>query len=83
MEVSGQFHASAALPPGAEPLITIDRRLSGPQSRSGRSGEEKNSQPLPGLELLIIQPVVQRCTTEISRLVTIYNNNNNNNNNNN
>jgi hypothetical protein len=31
-----------------------------PQSRSGRSDEEKNSQPLPGLEPTIIQPVAQK-----------------------
>jgi len=30
----------------------LDRRMSGPQSRSGRGGEEKNSQPSPGIELL-------------------------------
>jgi hypothetical protein len=47
----------------------LDRRLGGPQSRSGRGGEEKNSQPLPGLKPLIIQPAAQRCTTELSRLV--------------
>jgi hypothetical protein len=40
--------------------------LGGPQSRSGRGGEEKNSQPLPGLEPPIIQLVAQRCTTELS-----------------
>jgi hypothetical protein len=28
----------------------------GPKSRSGRGGEKKNSQPLPGLEPPIIQP---------------------------
>jgi hypothetical protein len=28
----------------------LDRRLSGPQSLSGHSGEEKNFQPLPGLK---------------------------------
>jgi hypothetical protein len=28
----------------------LDRRLGGPQSHSGRGGEEKNFQPLPGLE---------------------------------
>jgi len=28
----------------------LDRRLGGPQSCSGCSGEEKNSQPLPGIE---------------------------------
>jgi len=33
-----------------------------PQSRCGRGGEEKNSQPLPGLELPIIQPAAQRYT---------------------
>jgi hypothetical protein len=30
----------------------LDRRLGGPQSRSGRGGEEKNSQPPPGIEVL-------------------------------
>jgi hypothetical protein len=30
-------------------------------------GEEKNSQPLSGLEPPIIKPVAQRYTTEISR----------------
>jgi hypothetical protein len=34
-------------------------------------GKEKNSQPPPGLEPQIIQPVVQRCTTELSRLLYI------------
>jgi hypothetical protein len=46
----------------------LDRRLGGPQSRSGCGGEEKNSQPLPGLELPIIQPVALHYTTELSRL---------------
>jgi hypothetical protein len=27
----------------------LDRRLGGPQSLSGRGGEEKNSQPPPGM----------------------------------
>jgi hypothetical protein len=39
-----------------------DRRLGGLQSRSGRGGEEKNSQPLPGLELSIIQPAILNVT---------------------
>jgi hypothetical protein len=51
MEVSGQLHASVALPQGKSPWYPLDRRLGGPQSRSGRGGEEKNSQPPPGLEL--------------------------------
>jgi len=37
----------------------LDRKLDGPQDRSGRGGEEKNSQPLPRLEPPIIQPVAQ------------------------
>jgi hypothetical protein len=44
MEVSDQLHAPAALLPGKEPLVLLDRGLGGPQSRSGRGGEEKNSQ---------------------------------------
>jgi hypothetical protein len=47
----------------------LDRRLDGPQSRSGRGGEEKNSQPLPGLEPPIIQPVAQRYTAELSHSI--------------
>jgi hypothetical protein len=50
MEVSDQFHAPAALPQREGPWFLLDRRLGGPQSRSGRGGKEKNSQPLPGLE---------------------------------
>jgi hypothetical protein len=43
-------HAPAALPQGKGPWYPLDRRLGGPQSRSGRGGEEKNSQPQPGIE---------------------------------
>jgi hypothetical protein len=42
--------------------------MGGPQSPSGRGGEEKNFQLLPGLEPLIMQPIFQCCTTELSRL---------------
>jgi hypothetical protein len=50
MEVSGQLHASAALPPGKEPRYPLDKRLGGLQTHSGHGGEEKNSQSLPGIE---------------------------------
>jgi hypothetical protein len=43
MEVSGQLHDPAALPPGREPpprWYPLDKRLGGPQSRSGRGGED-------------------------------------------
>jgi len=36
---------------GKSPLYPLDRRLDGPQSRSGRGDEEKNSQPPPGIEV--------------------------------
>jgi hypothetical protein len=42
MEVSGQLHAPAALPP-----CSLDRRLGGPQRRPGRGGEEKSSITAP------------------------------------
>jgi len=40
--------------------------LGGPQSRSGRGGEEKNSQPPPEPEPQFIQPVAQHYTAELS-----------------
>jgi hypothetical protein len=49
-EVSGQIHDPAALLQGNSPWYPLDRRLGGPQSLSGRGGEEKNSQPPPGIE---------------------------------
>jgi hypothetical protein len=49
----------------------MDRRLGGPQRWSRHGGEEKNSQPLPGIESPIIQSVVQGYTTELSRLLEI------------
>jgi hypothetical protein len=45
--------------------------LGGPQSRSGRGDEDKNSRTLPGLETPIIQPVAQRYTAELSRLLLL------------
>jgi hypothetical protein len=44
-------------------------RLGGPQSRSGRGGEEKNSYTLPELELPIIHPIAQCYTAELSQLL--------------
>jgi hypothetical protein len=55
-------------PQGKSPWHSLVRRMSGSQSRSGRCGEEKNSQPLLGLEPPIIQPVALRCSTDISWL---------------
>jgi len=46
-------------PQGKSPWYPPDRRVGGPQRRSGRGGEEINSQPLSGLEPPIIKPVAQ------------------------
>jgi hypothetical protein len=53
------------------PGSPLHRRLGGPQSRSGRGGEEKNSQLPPGLESPIIRPAGQRHTTELTRLLYV------------
>jgi hypothetical protein len=50
MEVSDQLHARATLLPAKGPWYPMDRRMGESQSRSGRGGEEKASQPLPGIE---------------------------------
>jgi hypothetical protein len=66
--IVGEWSASRfgrLTPQGKSLWYPLDRRLGGPQSRSGRGGEEKNSQPLPGIEPSIIQPVAQRYTTEL------------------
>jgi len=59
MKMSGQLHSHTVLLPGKEPIVPLDRRLSGLQSRSGCGGGEKNSQHLPEIEPPIIQPVAQ------------------------
>jgi hypothetical protein len=45
LEVSGQLHVLAALPPGESPQYLLDR-LGGPQSRCGRHGEVKILAPI-------------------------------------
>jgi hypothetical protein len=68
MAVRIQLHAPAAIPPGKEPLVPISQEPGGGgQSRSGSGDKENNSQPLPGLEPPIIQPVAHSYTTGLSR----------------
>jgi hypothetical protein len=50
LEVSGQLHAAAALAPRKKSRYPFDRRLDGPQIRSGQRDVETNLS-LPGLEL--------------------------------
>jgi hypothetical protein len=44
------FTPQPLYPQGKRPQYPLDRRLGGLQSRSGCGGEEKNSQPPPGIE---------------------------------
>jgi hypothetical protein len=61
MEMNGQLHSLAALSPGkALPCVSC-RRLGGPQSRSGRYGENKNLSPA-GNRIPAAQPVARRYT---------------------
>jgi hypothetical protein len=71
MEMSGQRHAPASLLSGKSHWYPLDTRLGG-HSRSEYGGEEKHSQPPPGIETQIIQPVAQRYTAELSQLLYIY-----------
>jgi hypothetical protein len=61
----GEWSASR---PGRFPRYPLDRRLGGPQSRSGRCGEEKNLLPLPGIELRPPSPLPVATPTELSWL---------------
>jgi hypothetical protein len=56
---------------GKSPWYPLDRRLGGFQDQSGHSGEEKNFQPLPGLEPSVIKPIAQICATKLSRLLLL------------
>jgi hypothetical protein len=59
MKVSGQLHTLAALSREKNPRYPLDRRLSGPQSWSGRGGEEKKNCIIDpdGNWTLVVQPV--------------------------
>jgi len=53
----------------------FNERLGGSQSQSGRSREEKNLIPLPGFELLIVQPIASHCTgySSLAPYFSLYN----------
>jgi hypothetical protein len=62
LDGSGQLHALSALPPGeTSPRYPLDRRLGGPQSRSGRCRDEGNL-TLAGNQTPVVQPVARRYT---------------------
>jgi len=49
MDLSGHFTHRPLYPQGKNPTYPFDRRSGGPQSRSGRGGEEKNSENSMGV----------------------------------
>jgi hypothetical protein len=56
MEMSDQLHAPAAIPPGKESPVPLERRLGGPQRLCGRYEEDKNLLPLPVIEPQLTNP---------------------------
>ena len=58
MEVGGQLHAPAALPPG-KTRYPFHRRLGRPQ---GRSGRVRKTSPPPGIDPRTVQPIATRYT---------------------
>jgi hypothetical protein len=70
MAVSGHLHAPATLFHGKSPRCPFDRRLGGPQSRSGRCEGEKYL-ALPGIELRSSYPSLYRlCYHKLIHSVT-------------
>jgi hypothetical protein len=55
MEVNTELHARPLYPQRNRSRYPFDRRLGGPNSRSGLCGEEKNFLPLPGIQLRAIR----------------------------
>jgi hypothetical protein len=68
--VSGQLHAQAALPPGKDPPVPLDKRLSGLQNRSERDGKESKILGSSGSRTLVDQPVT--IPTELPRLTVLH-----------
>jgi len=62
-KVSGKLHVPAALC-----RCPFDRRLGGPQSRSGRDGEEKNSCPCRESKTPLSVRSITTTVTELPRL---------------
>jgi hypothetical protein len=58
--VSGQLHVPGTLLPGKSPQYPLDRRLGGPQIRSGRLGEEEILDPTRTCRLALSQSLYRR-----------------------
>jgi hypothetical protein len=79
MEVSGQLHGPVVVsftalklyPRGTSPRYPLDRKLGGPHSRSGRSGEIKNLS-LPGIKPGPSSPLPVAIPTNLSWLLIFF-----------
>jgi hypothetical protein len=56
-------------PKGKRPQFPLDRRLAGPQSRSGRGGVEENNFPLQVIESWPSNPYFVAILTELTRFL--------------
>jgi hypothetical protein len=61
--VSGQLHASAALP-SESPWYELDKRLGGPQNWSGQCMGEKNFTPSGTRPSTLVRPTVASRSTD-------------------
>jgi hypothetical protein len=67
--VSGELHTPAAFTPEVRSPVPLDRRLGGPQNRSGCGGEEKKAHYCPSRKLNAGRPFrsLVSVLTELSR----------------
>jgi hypothetical protein len=72
MEVSGQLHAPAALPPVKEPLLPIGQEAGWTPEPFCTRWWRKNSEPPPEFEPPIIQPVAQCYVSELFLFLTTF-----------
>jgi hypothetical protein len=76
MEVSGQLHVPAALPPGKGPRYTLDRKLSGSQSQSDAVAYEKNTSFCRETNTLRQASSLVTILTELPRFIHVFISNN-------
>jgi hypothetical protein len=69
MEVTGVLHAPAALSQGMSIGHLLDKRLGGPQSRSGRFGGERISCLLAGIKFGFYVLIFSMKTIQLAGLI--------------
>jgi hypothetical protein len=71
-EINGQVRISAASRKGKNHLYPMDKRLGGPQIRSGGSDEKEKLLVLPGIEPRSLARREHDCVTEHCVQVTVH-----------